>query len=689
MKSVDNEGAIPALRPLRPGDPGQLAGYRLVGQLGEGGQGTVYLAEGPDGAPVAVKLLHARKVEDAQARMRFAREVSLARQVGEFCTARVLAADVEGDVPYLVSEYIDGPSLQDAVLRDGPMRGADLDRLAIGMATALAAIHRAGIIHRDFKPSNVLLSSQGPRVVDFGIARALDGTSTLTSQAIGTPAYMAPEQLRTGAVGPAADVFAWACALVFAANGTPPFGNDSVPAVVKRIARDEPLLGSLAGPLTEITAVCLAKDPAARPTAERLLVGLLGGPGMAPAATEATLVAGSRAAAAFHTQPRPQAPPQTPPRAQPEVAGHRPARRRVLTGAGALVAVALTGGAAWAVSTAGEWDGIPAGRTTVPKVGATLWHHALANINVNAMVVSSETLFVQDLMGNHLLALDVSTGNQRWTWNLQTLSVAAAGSTLHVADADNLYGIDAVTGRRKWVYEAGADGLVIAGDGLVAAQTASGGAAMYAVNAADGRKRWAQTVPAADPAKLAATPAVAVIAGQTTVRAVSTVTGATLWNLTLEGPELAAPVAVGDTVYVADGSESLGSGTLWALEAMTGRIRWKTTPGVRPHNSLMAGADTVVVAGTRDDGLRAMDARSGRERWHLPSTYWAYGPVGDTVYADTADGGIQAVDITTGRTRWRHSKESPNQENPVYRTASDKAVFVTIGPRDLYALRAR
>lgn len=257
--------------PLRPGDPEELAGYRVVGRLWQGGQGTVYRAEGPDGAPVAIKLLNPRKIGSAQARTRFAREVSAARQVGEFCTARVLAADVEDDHPYLVSEYIDGVSLQEAVIRDGPLAAPDVERLAIGMATALAAIHGAGIVHRDFKPANVLLSAQGPRVVDFGIARALDATSTLTSQAIGTPAYMAPEQLRGEAVGPAADVFAWACTLVYAATGTPPFGDDSVAAVVKRISRDEPSLGGLTGTPAQAATWCLAKDPAQRPTAEKLL----------------------------------------------------------------------------------------------------------------------------------------------------------------------------------------------------------------------------------------------------------------------------------------------------------------------------------------------------------------------------------------------------------------------------------
>jgi serine/threonine protein kinase len=284
---------MPEVFPLQSGDPTTVAGHRLAGRLGEGGQGTVYLGHTRTGRPVAIKILHARLAADTTARKRFAREIHAAARVAPFCTARVLAADLDGDTPYLVSEYIDGPALQQAVRQHGPMHGADLRHLAIGTLTALAAIHQAGIIHRDFKPANVLLSAHGPKVVDFGIARALDHTSTLTSQAIGTPAYMAPEQLDGTTVTPATDLFAWACTIVYAATGGPPFGNDSVPAVIGRILEEEPGLGTMTGPLRDIAARCLAKDPAQRPTAQDLLTHLLGGPSRP---IEATLAEGARAA---------------------------------------------------------------------------------------------------------------------------------------------------------------------------------------------------------------------------------------------------------------------------------------------------------------------------------------------------------------------------------------------------------
>ncbi|WP_165968941.1 ABC transporter substrate-binding protein [Actinomadura sp. KC06] len=268
--------------PLRAGDPSRLGAYRLTGLLGEGGQGTVYLGEDEPGHRVAVKLLHARFSGDPKARARFAAEVAVAKRVSAFCTARVLDSDVEGDRPYIVSEYIDGPPLSQVLSAEGPRRGTDLDRLAIGTMTALAAIHQAGVVHRDFKPANVLLAPDGPRVIDFGIARALDATGTMSSTAVGTPAYMAPEQISGARVGPAADVFAWGATMVHAATARPAFGHDSIPAVMHRILNLPPDLGDLHAPLRQIVADCLSKDPALRPESQRVLAHLLNLAGSLP-----------------------------------------------------------------------------------------------------------------------------------------------------------------------------------------------------------------------------------------------------------------------------------------------------------------------------------------------------------------------------------------------------------------------
>ncbi|MCW2902929.1 MAG: hypothetical protein JWO67_5194 [Streptosporangiaceae bacterium] len=265
-------------QPLLPGDPERLGDYELIGRLGEGGQGIVYLGRGKDGHDVAVKLLLAQLTGDAAARSRFVRELAVAERVAGFCTAQVLDADVAGDRPYIVSEYVPGPSLKDRVLTEGPRRGSSLIRLAIGTATALAAIHQAGIVHRDFKPLNVLMGPDGPRVIDFGVARALDSTGvTMTSQVVGTPAYMAPEQLAGGIVSAAADMFAWASTMMFAATGDSPFGSDSIPAVMHRIMHLDPDVSILPEPLKELVSGCLRKDPAQRPTAHAVLLRLLGG----------------------------------------------------------------------------------------------------------------------------------------------------------------------------------------------------------------------------------------------------------------------------------------------------------------------------------------------------------------------------------------------------------------------------
>ncbi|MEV0403967.1 serine/threonine-protein kinase [Actinoallomurus sp. NPDC050550] len=263
---------MPSLQPLTPHDPPAVGGFRLLGRLGEGGQGVVYLGEPSPGERVAVKLL--RFGGDARARRYLAKEVDAARKVDPFCTARILAADVEGDLPYIVSEFIDGPPLRQVVGEKGPLRGSVLDRLAIGTATALVAIHQAGVVHRDFKPANVLLGPDGPRVIDFGVAHVVD--ATLSGRITGTPAFMAPEQLRNEPPGPPADMFAWGATIVYAATGRAPFGEGHIGAVVNRIQNTPPDLGGLDGPLRELVADCLEKDLARRPSARQALLRLLG-----------------------------------------------------------------------------------------------------------------------------------------------------------------------------------------------------------------------------------------------------------------------------------------------------------------------------------------------------------------------------------------------------------------------------
>ncbi|MFD2765856.1 serine/threonine-protein kinase [Micromonospora eburnea] len=265
---------VPGLTPLWTHDPVTAGPYRLVGRLGAGGQGVVYLGDDGQGTRVAVKMINI-DLSDPRARSQFMKEIAAARRVAPFCTAQVLFAEVDGERPYVVSEFIEGPTLHRHVREHGPVAGNELHRLAVGTATALAAIHRSDVVHCDLKPDNVVLGRDGPRVIDFGIARALGVTETVTSRVMGTTAYMAPERFRNDSVGPPCDIFAWAATIAFAAGGRPPFGNDSLFAVMHRVLNEPPDLSPLPPGLDELIRQCLAKEPADRPEAEHVLMRLL------------------------------------------------------------------------------------------------------------------------------------------------------------------------------------------------------------------------------------------------------------------------------------------------------------------------------------------------------------------------------------------------------------------------------
>ncbi|GAA0799824.1 serine/threonine-protein kinase [Spirilliplanes yamanashiensis] len=276
-----SQPATPRSGPLRQGDPARLGRYELLGRLGSGGMGVVFLARDEAGRRVAVKVVHADLAGDDEFRRRFRSEVERARQVPPFCTAELIDADTDAPRPYLVVEYVDGPSLAQAVDEQGPLTVANLHAVAIGVATALTAIHGAGIVHRDLKPRNVLLAPGSPKVIDFGIARALEATSqnTRTGQLVGTVAYMAPERFATEPgtpLTPAADIFAWGCVVAFAGTGRTPFQGDSPAATAARILTQAPDLRGLDGPLRHLVELSLVTDPAERPTARDLLDLLIG-----------------------------------------------------------------------------------------------------------------------------------------------------------------------------------------------------------------------------------------------------------------------------------------------------------------------------------------------------------------------------------------------------------------------------
>ncbi|MFE6281105.1 serine/threonine-protein kinase [Streptomyces sp. NPDC057877] len=260
------------MRALAPDDPSQIGAYRLLGRLGSGGMGRVYLGRAPGGRIVAVKLVQEELARQAEFRERFAREVAAARKVGGQWTAAVLDADTGAEVPWVATAYVPGPSLESVVAEGyGPLPPASVRSLAHRLALALASIHDAGLVHRDLKPSNVLLTADGPRVIDFGVARALDtvtgGGLTRTGAVIGSPGFMSPEQIRGERVTTASDVFSLGSVLAYAATGRMPFGTSEIGlhALMFRIAQDEPDLSALPGELVDLVRDCLAKDPGDRP----------------------------------------------------------------------------------------------------------------------------------------------------------------------------------------------------------------------------------------------------------------------------------------------------------------------------------------------------------------------------------------------------------------------------------------
>ncbi|MCH0542668.1 serine/threonine protein kinase, partial [Streptomyces sp. MUM 203J] len=259
-------------QPLEEDDPRSVAGYRLAARLGAGGMGKVYLSYTPGGRPVAIKVIRPDFAQDAEFRRRFTREVQAAQRVQGLYTAPVIDADTEAREPWLATAYVPGPSLADAVHKHGSLPVDTVLLLVAGIAEALQVIHGAGIVHRDLKPGNVLLASDGPRVIDFGIARAADATSlTSSGVTIGTPAFMAPEQAAGSTVTPATDIFALGQVAAFAALGSPAFGEGTSHGVLYRIVHEEPALDGLPEELRELATRCLAKEPADRPSVAEVL----------------------------------------------------------------------------------------------------------------------------------------------------------------------------------------------------------------------------------------------------------------------------------------------------------------------------------------------------------------------------------------------------------------------------------
>ncbi|MFE6592843.1 protein kinase [Streptomyces sp. NPDC057781] len=264
-----------AMMRLRREDPRVVGSFRLHRRLGAGGMGVVYLGSDKKGQRVALKVIRPDLAEDQEFRSRFAREVSAARRIRGGCTARLVAADLEADRPWFATQYVPGPSLHDKVADGGPLGAADVAAVGAALSEGLVAVHEAGVVHRDLKPSNILLSPKGPRIIDFGIAWAT-GASTLThvGTAVGSPGFLAPEQVRGAAVTPATDVFSLGATLAYASMGDSPFGHGSSEVMLYRVVHEEAQLHGVPDAVAPLVRACLAKDPEERPSTLQLSLRL-------------------------------------------------------------------------------------------------------------------------------------------------------------------------------------------------------------------------------------------------------------------------------------------------------------------------------------------------------------------------------------------------------------------------------
>ncbi|MGP4011915.1 protein kinase domain-containing protein [Streptomyces sp. 4N124] len=591
---------------LRETDPRRIGPYEVLGRLGSGGMGEVYLAQAPGGPRLAVKVVRAEHAEDRTFRARFRHEVRAAQTVGGAgtYTARVVDADTEAERPWMATEFVDGPNLRDAVLDGGPMPEDAVRLLAAALAEALAAIHAKGLIHRDLKPSNILLAPDGPRVIDFGIVRALEATAlTKTGVVVGSVGYVSPEQIRNGArVGPASDVFSLGAVLAYASGGREPFGEGQDSVVLLRILTGDVDLSAVPKAALPLVESCLRDDPDARPTpvdvvaaaghsARSLREGLRAGwyTGEAPEEPEPggerwipERASGERESRVEYVAPVTvtDVPTVTPP--------EPPSRRRLLR--------AVAGGA---------------GIVAAGGVGGWLWLRD-----------------TDDGKGQAASGPSASASRVGWQYKVQGL-----GGRRGPCAAVSLDG--------KRVYVGGTDGSLhaVGPDGLNVWHTDLGGEVMS---------------PLATPAGVYCL----LFDGQEGASKLCALGhgGKVRWTKPLAMGNSQFPVAVGGLVLVSYGGSSEAGGV--RAYRPDGSVRWDTATKAAPTSEPMV-ADGVVYVGTFADEVQALDAASGQRLWSVPAGSDTGRPtqVGDTLVVGS--GGEQMLHgiSRTGKALWHSDNE--------------------------------
>ncbi|MEU7029426.1 PQQ-binding-like beta-propeller repeat protein [Streptomyces sp. NPDC046275] len=685
------------LSPLTHDDPARLGAYRLLARLGSGGMGTVYLARSATGRTTALKTMHARIATDPAARTRFRLEVDAARVIGPVHGARVFEADPLAETPWLATEYVLGPPLDEAVTAAGPLPEPAVRALGAALCAALAQLHASDVVHRDLKPSNIMITADGPKVIDFGIARALgDAHLTRTGTAAGTPAFMSPEQATGQEHAPAGDVFALAGVLTYAATGRGPFGTGLHADLVYRVRYAEPDLGGVPAALVPVLARCLAKDPAARPTTAELVAQLTPGSGNFADHLPGPLLAeiARRVGGVWRTPP-PRLPAPHPhlaatvpahaPAQAATSASTGPSRRTLLTlGAGSVLGAAALGGAwTWFARPDGSTDPKPPATASASPEGPAwnlVWQ---VRTSYSQPLVPPAPLVLDGLavVGEYgVKGLDPVTGTEKWSdpdvYYMRRLTTD--GKQLYAADHDLdeesrllVATVDPATGRRDAPF-AELDGL---GTSLFGTQMLCASPDTVYLTAGRGsesmdgfRKDQSWSLLAVD------------------VRS-----GRTLWQFRLPvRPDNSQRLhyqsaRVSGPYLVLVQQDADGGLDLAVHDTATGRQLWsKSIPGRQPSftRSRLAVDDRHVYPAGGD--LLALRLADGKRAWRFegsrPGARFGPPAVRDgSVYAQEEGRGLVAVGAVNGSTRWAEEGQ------PV--TAEDLTVPPVVGPARVYAHR--
>ncbi|MFI0355820.1 PQQ-binding-like beta-propeller repeat protein [Actinomadura sp. 9N407] len=663
---------------LRADDPGQVGPYRLLSRLGAGGMGVVYLGRSRGGRLVAVKVIRQGFTGEPRYRARFRREVAAARKVTGTFTAPVLDADPEAASPWLVTAYLPGPSLQEAVRSFGAMPVDAVRALAVGLAEAIAAIHDAGVVHRDLKPANVILTAGGPRVIDFGIARPEDGTAiTRAGAPIGTPGFMSPEQVKGGDVGPASDIFTLGAMLAYAASGAEPFGTGPMRSKLYRVMTVQAELGGVPeGALRELILACLAPLPEHRPTAPDVLERLgswdgdevsLQGTGWLPVPVAEEI--DRRTATASPPPDEPEAVAPTPVRG--------PSRRVLIAGAG--TAVLATAGGLGALLWDRPDDKRPAG--AAPSRSATVatprpvprWKRKVSDYYPELLAADGVVLARTE---NDVSALDAASGKVLWKRGVR--GVAAAGDTVYLVGAEDapvVHAVRAASGKSLWTYKPPFSELPFPGPVVAGSVVCFGDGPVKALGRDDGEVRWSAKVSvenglAADAGHIAGV-------DDRVLTAFGARDGRTRWTYAMDqGTDVAIG---GGMVFSCD-----RRGTLHAVRADDGKRAWQR-PGSGAGSFMQVGGGIVYTAVGNGDVL-ALDAATGRTVWSRrlggaeASRYGrgnTLGLSGGTLYVGCTDRNVYALDAASGRVLWSHGADVTLGSGPV-----SAGALAFIGTRD-------